>query len=484
MGWQIDSPNPPNPPPDLARFLQVLDQHGNFFRNDTPLDIGRAPGRLDLMGGIADYSGSLVLEMPLAVATYAAIQPDTDAALTILSTSAKAHGGKDTVRIPIELLLPPSPLPYSEANRLLTERQDEAWVAYAAGVFVVLLREKGIRLQTGLRVLIHSEVPLGKGVSSSAALEVAVMSAAYAFFGIDFAGREMALLCQKVENQVVGAPCGVMDQMTAAWGKENQLLALLCQPAELQGHVALPEDLEVWGIDSGIRHAVSGADYGSVRVGAFMGYRIIADLAGLPIRVIRMGRVETGDSQWGGYLANISPPLWGSRFRQQIPERIKGRDFLARYQGITDTATVIDPQKVYAVRYPTAHPIYEHRRVRRFRELLESSPSSEESEQTMGKLMFQSHESYSACGLGSDGTDRLVELVRKSGPEVGLYGAKITGGGSGGTVAILTRRGSSLAIKRIAEAYEKETGRRAEVFAGSSPGALEFGSLVAEYKKE
>src|SRR5439155_15401674 len=95
--------------------------------------------------------------------------------------------------------------------------------------------------------------------------------------------RELALLCQVVENRIVGAPCGVMDQMTAACGEENRLLALLCQPAELQGQVSLPEEIAVWGIDSGVRHSVAGADYGSVRTGAFMGYRIIADLAGIPV---------------------------------------------------------------------------------------------------------------------------------------------------------------------------------------------------------
>ena len=57
-------------------------------------------------------------------------------------------------------------------------------------------------------------------------------------------------------------------------------MALLCQPAEFQGTIAMPPDLAVWGIDSGIRHAVTGADYGAVRVGAFMGYRILCDLAG------------------------------------------------------------------------------------------------------------------------------------------------------------------------------------------------------------
>lgn len=91
--------------------------------------------------------------------------------------------------------------------------------------------------------------------------------------------------------------------------------------------------------------------------------------------------------------------------------------------------------------------------------------------------MYQSHASYSACGLGSDGTDQLVELVRQAGPARGLYGAKITGGGSGGTVAVLGRRGADEAVNAVAEHYEAQTGRKPFVFAGSSPGAIAFGHL-------
>jgi L-arabinokinase len=95
----------------------------------------------------------------------------------------------------------------------------------------------------------------------------------------------------------------------------------------------------------------------------------------------------------------------------------------------------------------------------------------------LGELMYQSHASYSACGLGSPGTDRLVELARAAGPGDGIFGAKITGGGSGGTVAILARRDAEDAVQALASAYGKETGRRPHVFSGSSSGAGAFGHL-------
>jgi L-arabinokinase len=106
-----------------------------------------------------------------------------------------------------------------------------------------------------------------------------------------------------------------------------------------------------------------------------------------------------------------------------------------------------------------------------------ASAATEQERELLGDLMYQSHESYSACGLNSEGTDRLVKLVREAGPREELYGAKITGGGSGGTVAILGSRNAGAAIARVAERYELETGQRPHIFAGSSDGSSAFGHL-------
>jgi L-arabinokinase len=138
--------------------------------------------------------------------------------------------------------------------------------------------------------------------------------------------------------------------------------------------------------------------------------------------------------------------------------------------------TRIEPEREYAVRAPTAHPIREHFRVRTFAELLGGAPTERRLE-ILGELMAESHASYSDCGLGCRGTDRLVELVREAGPEQGLYGAKITGGGSGGTVAVLGRKGAGAAVASVARAYTAETGRQPVIFSGSSPGAAALGCL-------
>lgn len=304
------------------------------------------------------------------------------------------------------------------------------------------------------------------------------MQAAAHLLGTPLDGAELARLCQVAENHVVGAPCGIMDQMTAALGRADHLLALLCQPAEVRGFVPLPPGLGFWGIDSGIRHAVSGSDYTSVRAGAFMGYRILADLAGLkPLGPGPGGTLRFEDPPWHGYLANLTPQEFEDRFAGRLPETMTGAEFLRRYGGSTDAVARIEAGRTYAVRRPTAHPIHEHARVQRFAQLL-AGPPDEAGLREMGELMFAAHAGYSACGLGSAGTDRLVELVREAGEAAGLYGAKITGGGSGGTVAVLGRAGAGAAVAAVARRYAQETGRETAVFAGSSAGACHFGALT------
>ena len=475
--------------PDTSAFLRLLDALDDdptaevcgLFDADAPVFVARAPGRLDVMGGIADYSGSLVLQMPIREATHVALQiiAQAETARTLKIISLAQDDKRDvSFEMPLDDLAP-NGVARGEppAPKKIAPAPPQSWAAYAAGAFLVLMRERGVRFDGDVRVLISSHVPEGKGVSSSAAIEVAVMSALCAAFDVKVAPRELALMCHKVENRVVGAPCGVMDQTASACGAGGELLALLCQPAELQGTITLPEDLAVWGIDSGVRHSVGAGDYGSVRTGAFMGFRMIAEAAGLKVTTREAGApVGFDDQRWNGYLANITPSEFEGSYAALLPESIAGDEFLSRYTGTTDSVTRVDPERTYAVRYPTAHPIYEHHRVRLFAELLRGE-AGDRRNRLLGELMYQSHVSYSLCGLGSEGTDSLVHLVREAGARGDLYGAKITGGGSGGTVAVLGRRGADDEIARIVETYERSTNHRPYVFTGSSPGACAFGTV-------
>src|SRR5438105_7008760 len=313
---------------DTENFIASLDQSlsslpagwRDLFDSRRELIVTRAPGRLDLMGGIADYSGSLVLQWPIQNAVHVALQREKGKTLRIVSLSETQT--KTCRRFEINLEEFESSADYSITRARFAGDPTNQWAAYVAGAFPVLMRERNFSFNEGANIFIKSAVPEGKGVSSSAALEVASMQALAAAYELEISAPELALLCQKVENYLVGAPCGVMDQMTAACGETNRLLELLCQPAELKGTIALPEDLDIWGIDSGIRHSVGGSDYRTLRTAAFMGYRIIAELAGLSSKQIDARHLVIDDKRWNGYLANISPEEFEREYSAQIPERI------------------------------------------------------------------------------------------------------------------------------------------------------------------
>jgi L-arabinokinase len=442
----------------------------------APVFIARAPGRLDVMGGIADYSGAVVLQLPLDRSTFALLQRQDAPRCEIVSLRA---GAAHEFSIEMEPLVAGELASADALREWFSLRPADHWAAYVVGVAQLALQRAGARADAGgFRLLLDSRVPEGKGVSSSAALEVAALSAIAAAYELDLGPEELATACQWVENRVVGAPCGIMDQMTSATGLEGSLLRLRCQPAIVEGHLPIPEGYRFFGADSGLRHAVTGAAYGTVRTAAFMGYRMIAALAGLGVAEGE-GGVRVEDPRWGGYLANIDPAEFERDFAPHLPERMRGEEFLRLYGGITDRVTSVNPALEYPVRVATAHPVHEQARVEGFAALLGERPLGVAGAEAMGALMYASHASYGACGLGSPGTDRLVELVREAGVEQGLFGAKITGGGSGGTVAILAADGAEAeaSVHGIVERYRGETGIRGEVFAGSGPGAAETGVL-------
>lgn len=448
-----------------------------FFSADLPLHIARAPGRLDVMGGIADYSGARVLELPLGCSTSALVQRQASPRCEV-ATRREGRWHRFGMELPPLVI---GKLRTPEALReWFTGRKSDQWAAYVLGVVQSCLQHAAPPARKevlGFRLLIDSTVPEGRGVGSSAALEVSVMAVVAASCGTIMTPPDLAAACQRVENLVAGAPCGIMDQMTSACGRRDRLLRLRCQPGTIEGYLEVPPGYRFYGIDSGIRHAVKGSDYETVRTAAFMGFRMIADAAALT--AVREGiRVRITDPRWGGYLANVTPDEFWVEYESRLPQHMAGAEFLERYAGTTDTVTQVRPDRSYPVRAATAHPITEQARVGSFELLLRALTDRPEAAIELGRLMYASHRSYGSCGLGSDGTDRLVEMVAAAGPERGLFGAKITGGGSGGTVAVLGTSAAESLVREIAARYTAETGRDAIVFSESGPGAAETGVLI------
>lgn len=491
------------PPPDAEsqwrRFEHLVQTEArDYFDGEGPIIGARAPGRLDVMGGVADYSGSIVLEMPIAEAACVAWQWRSDRLLRIRSLGIDADGLTPEVMLSLDELVDAQGRvrPAPEVRQRLAGDPHTQWASYVAGCFYVMLAAHSRLTQGkadprigehGANILVQSDVPLGAGVSSSAAIEIATLHALSEAAGIHPSDLTLAAWGQRAENTIVGAPCGIMDQVTAALGRENALIVLKCQPHDLLGTQRIPPGWRLLGLDSRVKHAVGGRQYTRARVGAFMGLKVI--------------QLESGGKLLDNYLCKMSPAQF-AEYRGLIPETLTGQEYRERYGQLPDTVTRVDPQEIYHPRACAEHPILENERAQQFFALMqiaglrgeergvpaEGEPANAESGAEpdldtlteAGRLMYASHASYSErLELGSPETDLLVRLIQECGPERGLYGAKITGGGAGGTVAVLCvadRAETETALVEVCRAYEREVGVMPRPIVGSSPGAIFFGA--------
>jgi galactokinase len=417
---------------DADTFCASARRHQLFVPGERVV-VARAPGRFDVFGGIADYAGGLVLGFPIGDAVLSAAQVTADGQVAAIS-------GRRRLTIPAAELIE---APLDDLAARFAGK--DSWGAYVLGPVALLAREERLAI-SGLRLVVSSSVPEGKGLGSSAAVEIAVAQATAGAFGHLLEPRRLAMLGHRAEQLVARAPCGSMDQMTATFGEEAQILALMCRPAEIVGSFALPEGVTLWGIDSGARHAVRDAPYRRARCATFMGKALLGGEA--------------------DYLTALRPEDIEA---EQLPERMTGAEFLRLRDGVEDEMSRVEPAVEYPVRAATLHPVEEQVRVETFLRALEE-PLTRRRSRMLGDLMAASHDGYSRCGLGTPTTDRIVEAVRHAGWERGLVGARVSGGGCGGTVVVLGREEAEPVVRRIA----KRLG--AGIAVGTSAGAAAFGT--------
>jgi len=438
------------------------------FFNSGEVWVARVPARLDVMGGIADYSGANVCEAVLGHGMLMAIQARTDRTLRIRSAQIGPRSLPVETRMPLDYFESGDAVGnYAQVRELCHANPIAAWAAYIGGSIFTLLKEESVKLPFGFSFLLLSAVPMNVGIGSSAAVEIGTLSCLNAYLNLRLDGARIARLGQMAENHVVGAPCGIMDQIAVASGRESKLTHILCRPGSIVGEVEIPPGTGFVGINSMVRHSVAGNAYGNVRIGAFMGKKIINEI-----------RAKTGRAALN-YLTEISSEEFIAEYQAQIPETILGSDFLSKYKTHDDPVTTVQPDATYRVVGPARHPIAENERVLKFIAALEAAKTGDEKALvTAGELMYAAHESYrDNCRLSVPEVNFLVEAVRKRGPENGLFGAKITGGGTGGTVAVF---GKIAALKehipQIAIEYSRRVGEMPDIFEGTSPGAIEFGA--------
>lgn len=456
---------------EFERLLKLPDGDptglAGFF-NAGEVWVTRAPARLDIMGGIADYSGANVCEGVLGHGMLMALQPRTDRTLRIRTVQSGRRNLPVETRIPLDYFTSGDGLAgYDDVKELFRTNPLLNWGAYIGGSIFTLLKEEAARMPYGFSMILLSNVPMNVGIGSSAAVEMGTLTCLNAYLGLNLDGQRLSRLGQMAENHVVGAPCGIMDQTAITCGQEGKLTHILCRPGKVIGEVSIPSGTGFVGINSMVRHSVAGNPYGDTRIGAFMGKRII-----------NASRERSGKAPVS-FLTEITPEEFRSNHEKELPDRLLGSEFLALHKTHDDPVTTIQPDASYRVAGPTRHPIEENDRVLRFMEHLREVPKKgEQALIAAGELMYAAHGSYrSNCDLSVEEVDFLVEAVRKRGAAKGLYGAKITGGGTGGTVAVF---GKLEALRReipgIAEEYSRRIGEKPDVFEGTSPGAMEFGA--------
>jgi L-arabinokinase len=221
-----------------------------------------------------------------------------------------------------------------------------------------------------------------------------------------------------------------------------------------------------------IRHSVAGNPYKDTRIGAFMGRKIINEL-----------RAKVGKPPLT-HLTELSVAEFRVDYEKALPQEIVGSEFLKQYKSHDDAVTKISPDATYCVAGPTRHPVEENERVLKFMDALRAAKGGDEKALiAAGECMFGAHDSYkNNCHLSTEEVDFLVDAVHERGMKAGLYGAKITGGGTGGTVAVFGKL-DALAkhIPEIATEYSRRIGMMPDIFEGTSPGAMEFGARRYEF---
>lgn len=430
--------------------------------------VSRVPARLDVMGGIADYSGANVCEAVLGRGMLMALQPRTDRTLRIRTLQVGGRSLPVETRIPLDYFTSGEGLAgYGEIRNLCQANPLASWVSYIGGSIFTLLKEESVKMPFGFSMILLSAVPMNVGIGSSAAVEIGTLSCLNAYLGLGLGGERIARLGQMAENYVVGAPCGIMDQTAITSGRQGKLTHILCRPGKVMGEVDIPEGTGFVGISSMVRHSVAGNPYSDTRIGAFMGKKIINEF-----------RARTGKSPIN-FLTELTSQELNAQYLQELPETILGSEFLALYKTHDDPVTTIQPDATYRVAGPTQHPIHENERVMRFMDSLQQAKELGEAALIeAGAQMYAAHESYKKnCNLSVAEVDFLVEAVRKRGAAKGLYGAKITGGGTGGAVAVFGKLDAlKEQIPQIATEYSRRIGMMPDIFEGTSPGAMEFGA--------
>ncbi len=236
---------------DNNRLAELTEVFRSRF-NTSPEMVARAPGRVDLMGSHTDYNEGYVLTMPLDLDTWILFSRREDGESEVMSLDL---GEKGTF---------PVDSPWNS--------NQPVWLQYVSGVAQVL-KDDGFDVP-GVNCLIHTTLPIGGGLSSSASLECAAAVMFQHARGFRLERKDMALVCQRAENGFVGMPCGILDQYTSVFGKEGGAILLDCRELS-HVQVSLPAEVQPVICDTRAPHLLVDSEYEKRRNQCFKGADVI-----------------------------------------------------------------------------------------------------------------------------------------------------------------------------------------------------------------
>lgn len=360
--------------------------------------IFRAPGRVNLIGEYTDFNDGFVMPAAIGRNCWVAAAPRADRKLVIHSEDFP-----DTFEWDFSAGDP---------------KRTGGWSDYAVGVAVMLAKD-GVQLR-GANLLIEGDVPIGAGLSSSAAIEIATGFALLDIAGVPVDGLELARVAQRAENQFVGARVGIMDQFASVFGQAGKAIVLDCRSLAYE-LVPIPGSLHLVICNTMVKHANSSGEYN-----------------------VRRAQCEEAVASLAAFYPGIAA------LRDVTLEQLeRHRDVL--------------PDAIYR---RAMHVVSENARVLAAVESLRAGDV-----RAFGRRMAESHESLRTMfEVSSPELDLMVELANR---QEGILGARMTGGGFGGsTINLVEAKSAGLFRENMTRAYEQEAGRRPDIeICDPGPGA-------------
>ncbi|MBF4694615.1 galactokinase [Fusibacter ferrireducens] len=356
-----------------------------------------SPGRVNLIGEHIDYSGGMVLPCAINLGTYAVVSRRTDQTVKIMSLNFEEMGILSFELDQIE------------------NKPEMDWANYPMGVFNEFIK-RGHVIDQGFNILFYGDLPNGAGLSSSASIEVLTATIINDYLSFGFTKTELALLCQKSENEFNGMNCGIMDQFSVAHGVKDHAIFLNCDTLEYELIPAALKDYRLMIINTNKKRGLVDSEYNMRRRECEVALEIIQK--GFDQRTIQ-------------YLCDLTPV-----------------EFL-------DVAPLLNEDTVYKRAY---HSVVENFRVHESKKALSNGNLI-----AFGEWMYSSHESLkNYFQVSCKELDIIVDLSRNM---RGVLGARMTGAGFGGcAIALVEKDKCDYYMEKVGRSYNVKTGLKATFY--------------------